>query len=149
MTLIDSMTLPNREASEYMLLYEPHACTDITGFGLLGHANEMAEGSDATIVFHSAAVPFLNGAREAAQRGFVTGGGKNTQKFLASRISVAPSVDATTLTLLFDPQTSGGLLIAVTPDHAAALLDKLKLNHAAAAVIGEVVAKRDVSIVVD
>jgi selenide,water dikinase len=147
--LVDSMTLLNREASELMLLHDPHACTDVTGFGLMGHANEMAEGSDATIVFHSSSVQFLDGAREAAERGFVTGGGKNTQKFLTPHISVAPSVDATTLTLLFDAQTSGGLLIAVAPAHAAPLLAELKPNHPHAAIVGEVVAKRDVHIVVE
>ena len=143
------MTLLNREAAEYMLLHEPHACTDITGFGLIGHANEMAEGSDVTIVIHSAQVPLLDGARECVERGFVPGGSKNTQKFLTPRISIAPSVDATTQILLFDAQTSGGLLVAVAPMHAPAFLAELKPNHPQAAIVGEVVAKRDVSIVVD
>jgi len=149
MTLIDSMTLLNRDASELMLLHDPHACTDVTGFGLLGHGNEMAEGSDATIVFHSPAIPFLDGARECVERGFLTGGGKNNEKFLASRVSIAPSVDATTQALLYDPQTSGGLLVAVAPAHAQLLLAQLKPNHPHAAIIGEVVARRDVHIAVD
>lgn len=149
LALIDSMTLLNREASELMLLHDPHACTDVTGFGLLGHANEMAEGSDATIVFHSAAIPFLDGAREYAERGFLTGGGKNTQKFLAPHVSIAPAIDATTVALLHDPQTSGGLLVAVAPAHAEPLLAQLKKNHPRSAIIGEVVARRDVHIVVD
>jgi selenophosphate synthase len=127
--LVSTMTLLNREASEYMLLHEPHACTDITGFGLIGHANEMAEGSDVTIVIKSGHVPLLEGARECVERGFVPGGTKSTQKFLAPRISIAPSVDATTQALLFDAQTSGGLLIAVAPHHAAPLLAQLKPNH--------------------
>ena len=147
--LVSSMTLLNREAAEYMLLHEPHACTDITGFGLIGHANEMAEGSDVTIVIHSAQVPLLDGARECVERGFVPGGSKNTQKFLTPRISIAPSVDATTQTLLFDAQTSGGLLVAVAPMHAPAFLAELKPNHPQAAIIGEVVSRRDVHIVVD
>jgi len=147
--LVSSMTLLNREASEYMLLHEPHACTDITGFGLLGHANEMAEASDVTIVIHSAAVPLLDGAREAVERGFVPGGTKSTQKFLAPHISIAPSVDATTLTLLFDAQTSGGLLVAVSPQHAAPFLAQLKPNHPQATIVGEVVTRRGVHIAVE
>jgi selenide,water dikinase len=146
--LVDSMTLLNREASELMLVHDAHACTDITGFGLLGHGHEMAEASEVTIVINAAAVPVLDGAREAVEAGYLTGGGKNTQKFLAPRISVATPVDATTVTLMFDAQTSGGLLIAVAPEHAAPLLAKLKKNHPAAAIVGECVAKRDASIVV-
>jgi selenide, water dikinase len=148
-TLVESMTLLNREASEIMLQHDPHAGTDITGFGLIGHANEMAEGSDATLVIHSAAVPIMDGAHDAAEKGFITGGGKATQKFLNDRVSISPSVDATMTALLFDPQTSGGLLIAVASEHAASLLAKLKKNHPHAALVGECVARRDVSIVVD
>jgi selenide, water dikinase len=147
--LVSTMTLLNREASEYMLLHEPHACTDITGFGLIGHANEMAEGSDVTIVIKSGHVPLLEGARECVERGFVPGGTKSTQKFLAPRIAIAPSVDATTQALLFDAQTSGGLLIAVAPHHAAPLLAELKPNHPQAAIVGEVAPRRDVHIVVE
>jgi len=147
--LVDSMTLLNREASELMLEHAPHACTDITGFGLLGHANEMAEASDVTIVIHSRAVPLLDGARDAVAAGYVPGGTKNTERFLASRISVAASVDATTTTVLFDAQTSGGLLIAVAPDQASALLEKLRRSHPASAIVGECTPRRDVAIVVD
>jgi selenide,water dikinase len=143
------MTLLNREASELMLLHEPHACTDITGYGLIGHGNEMAEASGVTIVFHSATVPVFDGAREAVERGFLTGGGKATQRFLAPRVSIARAVDSTTTSLMFDAQTSGGLLIAVPPAHAAPLLAELKTNHPHAAIVGEVVAKRDVSIIVN
>ncbi len=147
--LVDSMTLLNREASDLMIQHDAHACTDITGYGLIGHGNEMAEASDVTIVLRAASVPVLDGAREAVERGFLTGGGKNTQKFLSPRISVAPSVDVTTLAILFDAQTSGGLLIAVAPAEASALLAKLRKNHLAAAIVGECVSRRDVSIVVE
>ena len=147
--LVDSMTLLNRDASELMLQHDPHACTDITGYGLIGHGNEMAEGSDVTIVFHSAAVPVLDGAREAAEAGYLTGGGKATRRFLSDRVSIAASVGETMTSILFDAQTSGGLLIAVAPEHAAPLLAKLKKNHPHAAIVGECVARRDVSIVVD
>ena len=147
--LVDSMTLLNRYAAEAMLLHDPHACTDITGYGLIGHGNEMAEASGVTIVFHSTSVPVLDGARDAVGRGFLTGGGKATQRFMSGKVSIAPSVDATTTAILFDAQTSGGLLIAVSPEHAASLLATLKPNHPHAAIVGECVPRRDVSIVVD
>jgi selenide,water dikinase len=147
--LVDSMTLLNREASELMLAHDAHACTDITGYGLIGHGNEMAEASNVTVVFHSAAVPVLDGAREAVEQGYLTGGGKATRRFMADRVSIAPSVGETMTSILFDAQTSGGLLIAVAPDHAAPLLAELKKNHPAAALVGECVAKRDASIIVN
>lgn len=148
-SLVASMTLLNREASELMLQHDPHACTDITGYGLIGHGNEMAEGSDVTIVFHAAAVPLLDGAREAVEAGYLTGGGKATRRFMTDRVSIAPSVGETMTSILFDAQTSGGLLIAVAPSHAEPLLAKLKKNHPAAAIVGECVAKHNVSIVVE
>jgi selenide, water dikinase len=147
--LVDSMTLLNREASELMLRHDPHACTDITGYGLIGHGNEMAEGSDVTIVFHASSVPVLEGAREAVEQGFLTGGGKATQRFLAGRVSIAPSVGDTMTAILHDAQTSGGLLIAVSPEHAAPLLAKLRKNHPQAAIVGECVTRREIAIQVD
>jgi selenide,water dikinase len=109
----------------------------------------VAEGSDVTIVFHAALVPVLDGAREAVEAGYLTGGGKATRRFMTDRVSIAPSVGETMTSILFDAQTSGGLLIAVAPEHAAQLLAKLKKNHPAAAVVGECVARRDVSVVVE
>ncbi len=148
-TLVDSMTQLNRDASEAMLSHDPHACTDITGYGLIGHANEMAEGSGVTIVLRAAKVPLLEGAREAAEEGHLTGGGKATRRFMHDKARIAPSIDETTTLLLFDPQTSGGLLIAVAPERADALVSALKKSHPHAAVVGECVARRDVSIIVE
>jgi len=147
--LIDVLTHLNREASELMLQHDPHACTDVTGFGLLGHANEMAEGSSATLVLRSSSVPLIEGAREAAEQGNLTGGGSATRRFLKDRVRIASSVGETLSALLHDPQTAGGLLIAVAPDQAEALLAKLKKNHPHAAIVGECVARTDVAIVVE
>ena len=147
--LVASMTHLNREASEIMLSHEPHACTDITGYGLIGHANEMAEGSGLTIVLRAASVPVLDGAREAAQQGHLTGGGKATRRFMHDKARIASAIDETTTSLLFDPQTSGGLLIAVAPENASALLAELKRNHPHAAIVGECVARSDRSVVVE
>jgi selenide,water dikinase len=147
--LVDTMTQLNREASELMLQHDSHACTDVTGYGLIGHADEMAVAGNVTIVLHAGAVPLMDGAREAVEKGFLTGGGGTTRRFLKDRVSIAASVGETMTTLLYDPQTSGGLLIAVSRTEAPKLLAKLKKNHAHAAIVGECVAKRDVSIVVD
>lgn len=148
-TLVDSMTQLNREASEAMLRHDPHACTDITGYGLIGHGNEMAEASGVTIVLRAASVPLLEGAREAVEQGHLTGGGNSTRRFMQDKVRIAAAVGETATSLLFDPQTSGGLLIAVAPDRATPLLAELKKNHPGATVVGECVARRDVSIVVE
>ena len=147
--LVDSMTHLNRDAAEAMLRHDPHAATDITGFGLIGHANEMAEGSDVTIVLHAAKVPLLEGAREAVEQGFLTGGGNATRRFMKDRVRITASIDETTTALLFDPQTSGGLLIAVSRANAPALLADLMKKHPRAAIVGACVARGERSIVVE
>jgi selenide,water dikinase len=94
-----------------------HGCTDVTGFGLLGHSREMALGSKVTLDIEADAVPFLPGAVEYARAGAIPGGSKNNREFVASCVhsdrELAPEIEA----LLYDPQTSGGLLVA-TPDPA-------------------------------
>ena len=147
--LVDTMTQLNRYASEAMLTHDPHACTDVTGYGLVGHANEMAEGSGVTIVLRSANVPLLDGARTAVEKGYLTGGGSATRRFMQDKARIASSVDDVTTTLMFDPQTSGGLLIAIAREHADALLAELKANHPHAAIVGECVARQDAAIVVE
>ena len=147
--LIEVMTTLNREASELMLAHDVHACTDITGYGLLGHAAEMADGSDVTIVLRAADVPLIEGAYDAAAQGYLTGGGNNTKKFLAGAVRLAPSIDAATTALLFDAQTSGGLLMAVPAEEADALLARLQAHHPQAAIVGACVARTDVSIIVE
>jgi selenide,water dikinase len=147
--LVDSMTQLNREASEIMLRHDPHACTDITGFGLIGHANEMAEASGVTVELRSHGVPLLEGAREAVEKGYLTGGGHSTRRFMTEKVRFATAVDETMTSLLFDPQTSGGLLIAVAPEHAPTLLAELRKSHPRAAVVGECVARRDAPILVE
>ena len=147
--LVESMTQLNRYAAEAMLAHDPHACTDITGFGLAGHANEMAEGSGVTIVLRSATVPLLDGARTAVEKGYLTGGGNATRRFMQDKARIAPAVDETTATLMFDPQTSGGLLIAVAREQAGALLAELAANHPRAAIVGECVARQATAIVIE
>jgi selenide, water dikinase len=116
---VESMLKLNREACEAMLAFDVHGCTDVTGFGLIGHAREMALGSKATIEIDPRKVRFLPGAVEYARQGAIPGGLKNNREFASSCVEGSSEFDD----LLYDPQTSGGLLIAL-PDRDATLLEK-------------------------
>jgi selenide,water dikinase len=120
---VSSMVTLNRAAAA-VLQAQPagvvHACTDVTGFGLLGHAQELANASGVTVRFEAAAVPLLHGALELARRNRSGGLGTNEDFFRAS-VHVEGPVDPDLLTLLYDPQTSGGLLATVAPAHAEEL----------------------------
>jgi len=103
----------NRAASEAMVEVGAHAATDITGFGLLGHAAEMAEASGVTLEIDPAAVPLLDGALDLSRRNFITRAASTNQDYLAGRLETAPNLEPALLRLLLDAQTSGGLLIAL------------------------------------
>ncbi len=135
-----SMSMLNAKAASMMLRYSVHACTDVTGFSLMGHSCEMAMGSGMTIRLQAAALPLLPGARRLALEGYITGGCKRNRTYLADKVQVASSVPQDLDEVAFDPQTSGGLLIAV-PAHEVERLtrDLLAEGVLAAAVIGEVV----------
>jgi selenide,water dikinase len=92
-----------------------HACTDITGFGLIGHASEMAAASGCSLEIEAGRVPLLDGAR-ALVRGNIPGGGRTNREHFGAAVRVAADIDESVLDLLYDPQTSGGLLIAAAPD---------------------------------
>lgn len=139
--IVKSMSTLNRKAAELMQSAGVHACTDITGFGLLGHAAEMVEGSDVGMVIAAAAVPFFPEARELAGMGMIPGGLHRNREFRANMVEIAQGVPPYLADILYDPQTSGGLLIAVPEEKSAGLLEKLhEAGVVAAAVIGEVVA---------
>jgi selenide,water dikinase len=118
-----------------------HAVTDVTGFGLLGHAREMAAASGVSFEIDSQKIEFLHGAVEAARGGFLAGGLKNNREFVASCVEFAPAVRAEIRDLLFDPQTSGGLLVSIAPEAADAAMAALERRGAGARAIGRVVAK--------
>jgi selenide, water dikinase len=128
-----SMLTLNRAAAEAMEDLEIHSVTDVTGFGLLGHAREMAMGSGATLEIDSSRVQFLEGAAEYARAGAIPGGLNNNRDFVSSCVESASPVDD----LLYDPQTSGGLLISLPEADAAVYMRK----YPAAYVIGRVVAR--------
>ncbi len=116
---IRSMLTLNKAACEAMLAAGAHGCTDVTGFGLLGHAREMALASKVTLEIDSSAIEFLPGALDYAAQGAIPGGLNNNRAFVESCVLVKPGVDPTVLQLLYDPQTSGGLLISVPEESAS------------------------------
>lgn len=142
---VASMTKLNDSASRVMRQYRVHACTDITGFGLMGHSCEMAMGSGVTLRVHAAALPVLPGALRLAREGYITGGCKRNRTYLADKVRVGADVPPELNEVAFDPQTSGGLLIAVAAQDAAALTHALQDEGAlAAAIIGHVVPHAEV-----
>lgn len=112
-----SMLTLNRAACEAMLAFDVHGCTDVTGFGLIGHAREMALASNVTIEIESRSVRFLAGALEYARLGAIPAGLKNNREFASSCVEGSSEFDD----LLYDPQTSGGLLISLPEQDAAEL----------------------------
>ena len=119
-----------------------HAVTDVTGFGLLGHAREMAIGSGVSFRLEHTQVEYLPGAIDAARAGFLSGGLRNNQAFLEGCVSFADDVGEDFRNLFFDPQTSGGLLVAVETEFVAQAVRSLGRQGVRGAVVGRVVAKR-------
>jgi selenide,water dikinase len=136
---IASMLTLNRHGSHVALEAGAHAMTDVTGFGILGHAREMANRSGVAIEIDAAALPFLPGALEYAGAGIVTGGAHRNREGLAGHVHVAPGIDPALEHVLFDPQTSGGLLMALAPERAREVGERLTSDTTPAAVIGRVV----------
>ena len=134
------MTTLNRKAAELLAQTENiHACTDITGFGFLGHALEMAEGSEAGMRIDAASVPYFPEIRALAEEGIVPGGLIRNRKFREAQIEIGPNCPDWLVDILFDPQTAGGLLIALPATGAGVLLEKMhQAGIADAAIVGEV-----------
>ena len=126
---VASMQTLNRAACEAMLQFDVHGCTDITGFGLLGHAREMAMGSGVTIEIETSRIPLLPGAIDAVRLGARPGGLANNREFVSSAVAMATPIDSALLDLLYDPQTSGGLLISVPENDASQLQSVLPAAH--------------------
>jgi selenide,water dikinase len=136
---IRSMNTLNKIPAELLEGYRVHACTDVTGFGLLGHACEMIEGSDTGMVIHASRIPLFDEVLEYADMGLIPGGAYRNEKFRQAFVSTEGDLSDNLLKLLFDPQTSGGLLISLESDQAEQLLEELHSHGVSdAAVIGEV-----------
>ncbi len=114
-----SMLTLNRAACEAMLRFEVHGCTDVSGFGFIGHAREMALASHVTLEIETGQLRALSGALEAIRAGAIPGGLNNNRDFASCVVESDPVIDPALLELLYDPQTSGGLLISLPEDDAA------------------------------
>ena len=144
-----SMRVLNRAAAEVLERAGTvvHACTDITGFGLIGHASEMAAASACSIEIEANRVPVLDGVRELV-RGNIPGGGRTNREHFGAAVRAAPGVDDILLDLLYDPQTSGGLLIAVGAEAGEQLLVELRDAGVPAVRVGRAVPLESARIVV-
>lgn len=129
------MTTLNKEARDIMVKYRVHACTDVTGFGLLGHASEMALGSDVRLHINTEAVDLIGESLEFARMGLLPEGMYRNRSFAEPHVDPG-NVSTAVQDMLYDPQTSGGLLIAVHPDDAAALFEELNGHVPSAQKIG-------------
>jgi selenide, water dikinase len=143
---VESMSILNRHAAHLAQRFEAHACTDITGFGLLGHGLEMTSASNVQFRFRMNDIPILPGARGYAEQEIFPGGLGRNRDFVAPHITFADSIDAANRALLFEPETSGGLLIALAPDQATAFLAQAEIDDLFARLIGEVVAGSGISV---
>jgi selenide,water dikinase len=140
---IESMSMLNRAAGEAALRHEVHSATDVTGFGLLGHAREMAAGSKKSIVIDSTQLAFLPGALDYAAEGLLPGGLKRNIDFISCCVGFASGVPEPVRSLLYDPQTSGGLLLSVAPADAANLIRDLEALGVLFRQIGVVIEKTE------
>jgi len=143
---VDSMLTLNRHAAHLARDAGAVACTDVTGFSLLGHAEEMARGSGVRIVIDASTVPALPGALEYVRQGHVTRGGNRNRRGLEGKVEFASTLSEDLEHLLFDPQTSGGLLIALPADRVAALASALERDGLLAARVGRVEAGEGVRV---
>ena len=135
-----SMKTLNKDASHIMQTVGVNGCTDITGFGLLGHACEVVDASNVGILFDINFIPVFPEAKAYAQAGLVPGGTHRNKKYREHQVSLDPNFPQDIIDILFDPQTSGGLLISAPSAKAFSLLDKLQeAGIQQAAIIGEVV----------
>ncbi|PKP16312.1 MAG: selenide, water dikinase SelD, partial [Bacteroidetes bacterium HGW-Bacteroidetes-22] len=146
----DTMACLNKVAAETMIRFTVNACTDITGFGLLGHLREMADGANMSFVINACSVPFLTGALQLAQAGIIPGGTKDNLNHVSTVTRFSEDVTTAQRYLLADAQTSGGLLIAVPEAESAKLLSSLQAAGVKqAAVIGKVEIRGEWAMIVE
>ncbi len=136
--VVDWMTRLNKVAGQLAVEFNLRGCTDITGFSLLGHGIEMAEAAGVMLEFENSKIPFVSGARKYAEMGTFPGGGFDNKAYFGSRVKFAESIDEPAQMLLFDPQTSGGLLLGVPREKLEALQSRAKEVDQPLWVIGEV-----------
>ena len=144
---IESMCTLNKYAAEIIRKYDVHACTDVTGFSLLGHLNEMVAG-DCSAIIESTKVPYIKEARQYADEFLLTAAAQRNRNFLQDKV-LFNIYDFEMEEILFDPQTSGGLLIAVNPEDVEEIMKELETLSLPCGVIGEVVNQKQHKIIVE
>ena len=147
--LYEQMACLNKKARDIMIQYDVHSCTDVTGFGLLGHACEMARGSKKTIHFDLSAIPYHQEAYKMAAMGLVPAGAYRNRDFASPDITMKQTAAEPLLDILYDPQTSGGLLIAVAEKDASVLERNLQEAIPCAKRIGYVTKKAETALVLE
>lgn len=144
--VIKSMTTLNKYSSEIMRKYEISACTDVTGFGLMGHSYEMAVSSDVTIELDQKEIPYLESAKEYSEKEFLPGGMFNNMEYLKGKYDFI-DVPKYLSDIVFDPQTSGGLLFSCSKEDSEKILNELNELEIKSAIVGKVIEKQEKSIV--
>ena len=140
----------NNNSSEIMQQFNVHACTDITGYGLLGHLMEMCKSSQVSAIIEFNKLPLIQGAFELAQKGFVPGGTKRNLDFVSPDVNFSDNIAQEEKYLMADAQTSGGLLISVPREKAETLQNSLQENNClTSSMIGEIYNPDEVSIYVN
>ena len=138
----------NRDASELAIKFGLHGGTDVTGFSLLGHASEMAEASGCGITFYWHTLPFIHSARKYAEMGIFPGGAFDNRLYFEPHVTFDPAISEIERMLLFDPQTSGGLLLAVPPEKAAAFAEAARLARIPVWQVGKVTSEKGIKVAV-
>lgn len=141
--IYQQMATLNKYARDIMVKYPAHSCTDITGFGLLGHSFEMAQGSNCTIHIETEKIPYHKEALELASMGLIPAGAYRNREYAENGVTVRGDISLAMQDILYDPQTSGGLLFALPAEYADACLKELKEMIPQAAMIGYVTEKED------
>jgi selenide,water dikinase len=145
---IATMLLPGKYAAEAITQFGVKGATDVTGFALLGHAWEMACAGNVTIEIEAARVPLISGALDLATAGLLTSGDKTNREYVGQQVEVAATIDPNLMKLFYDPQTAGGLLLAISEDKAEDLLTELRRNYPRAEIIGRIMERGEKAIVV-
>lgn len=142
-------TLNARAGQAVLQVEQVHACTDVTGFGLLGHAFEMTQEGSVTIRLHGKALPLMREAREMAEMGVIPSGAYRNQDYVRPHLTLLPGAEQVLLDLASDPQTSGGLLVSLPPDQAERLLALLRPFAPWSAIVGQVLPPQETAIELD
>lgn len=143
------MATLNKAARDVMVQYNVHSCTDVTGFGLLGHSYEMAQGSNCSVHIRVDEVPYHAEALELASMGLIPTGAYRNREYAEKGVAVRSNISLAMQDILYDPQTSGGLLFALPQAEADRCLEQLKKTIPAAAIVGYISEKEDVYIILE